>query len=307
MSVSMVREPSETPNINNTDDFVGLRYAYGNQNGYVKDKGNECSYSVNGSTFHINSGRLVLQGVECDIDANGVNITIDDVSSQRYYSVYLQVNLSTNVVSILSSYGPSSYPTITAGDDLTENSSGTARMELYRFTAINGTISNVSKIVSMLEYINKTTKVNSAVSADSATTAGACTGNAETVTNGVYKNDFNKSSQTKFGNYIIPKKKLISNSTITITTTPTTIIDHLGIFELEISTMPNSSLGGRRFTVNIGPGGGCDLLININIQAPTKTYGVVAIIASGSDIIAVTNNSSTPTTFYIHKIYEIIE
>lgn len=149
--------------------------------------------------------------------------------------------------------------------------------------------------------------VEEATHAASATTAGNCTGNSATVTNGVYTTNFNTSSQTKFGDYIIPKKKLISNSTITINTTPTTIINHLGIFELEISSNSNSSRGGRRFTVNIGSGGGCDLLCAINISSPTKTYGVVTISASGSSIVAITNPSSTPTTFYIHKIYEIIE
>ena len=48
MAIEMVRIPSETPNISNTDDFVGLRYAYGNQNGYVIGKGQECSPTISG-------------------------------------------------------------------------------------------------------------------------------------------------------------------------------------------------------------------------------------------------------------------
>ena len=36
MAVKLVRAPSATPNIYNTDDFVGLRYSYGDNNGYVK-------------------------------------------------------------------------------------------------------------------------------------------------------------------------------------------------------------------------------------------------------------------------------
>ena len=93
MAHKMVRQPSETPNINNIDDIVPFRYAYGNQDGYVLNKGNELSYTINGNQFRINSGRVVLQGVEDDIDANGVNFTIDNISGTRYYVVYYKVNL----------------------------------------------------------------------------------------------------------------------------------------------------------------------------------------------------------------------
>lgn len=153
MAITMVREPSETPNINNVDDFAGLRYAYYGKNGCVKDFGNECSSTTNGNIFHINSGRLVLQGVECDIDANGVDITIDTVSATRYYVVYLQVNLNNDQVSILSTYSTSAYPTVSAGDDLTANNVGTARLPLYKFEATNGSIANVVKMVTTIPYL----------------------------------------------------------------------------------------------------------------------------------------------------------
>ena len=152
MAIEMVRIPSETPNISNTDDFVGLRYAYGNQSGYVIRKGFECSYGINGSTFIIHDGRLVLQGVECDIDANGVEITVDNVATKRYYSIYLQINLALNEVKILATYDTATYPVINRGDDLTQSQTGTARMELYRFDAINGEISNVNKTVKPIKY-----------------------------------------------------------------------------------------------------------------------------------------------------------
>lgn len=152
MAIKMVRVPSETPNISNIDDFAGLRYAYGNQNGYVISKGQECSYTINGSNFKINSGRLVLQGVECDIDANGVNVIIDNVSTTRYYSIYLQVNLALNETKILAQYDTATYPNIDIGNDLTQNTTGTARMELYHFKATSGVISNIEQIVSKIEY-----------------------------------------------------------------------------------------------------------------------------------------------------------
>ena len=152
MSIKMVRTPSETPNISNTDDFVGLRYAYGNQNGYVVNKGQECSYIINGSKFKINSGRLVLQGIECDIDASGVEITIDNVATKRYYTVYLQVNLALNETKILATFDTATYPNIDSGEDLTQNTTGVARIKLYQFDAINGVISNVQKTVNGVKY-----------------------------------------------------------------------------------------------------------------------------------------------------------
>lgn len=152
MAIEMVRIPSETPNISNTDDFVGLRYAYGNQNGYVIGKGQECSYTISDAKFRVNSGRLVLQGVECDIDANGVEITVDNVATTKYYTVYLQVNLATNETKILAMSDTTGYPTIESGNDLTQSTTGTATMELYRFEATSGVISNVSKVLKAIQY-----------------------------------------------------------------------------------------------------------------------------------------------------------
>lgn len=150
--IKMVRQPSETPNISNIDDIIPYRYAYGNQNGYVINRGSEVSYSINGTRFTINSGRLVLQGVESDIDANGEIITIDSASETRYYSIYYKVNLATNIATIEKTYSTGSYPTISMGDDLNVITSGTANLELYRFVATNGVISNVQKVVKAIEY-----------------------------------------------------------------------------------------------------------------------------------------------------------
>lgn len=166
MAIKMVREPSETPNINNIDDIVPMRYAYGNQNGFVIGKGNEISNSVSGLNFTVNSGRLVLQGVECDIDATGVTIIIDNIATKRYYTIYLEVNLGLNTATIKSEYDTATYPNIDAGDDLTENTTGIARLPLYRFTATSGIIGEVNKVVESIKYINenfiKNVKVNNA-------------------------------------------------------------------------------------------------------------------------------------------------
>ena len=166
MAIKMVREPSETPNINNIDDIVPMRYAYGNKNGYVIGKGTEISNTVNGLNFTVNSGRLVLQGVECDIDAVGVTITIDNIATKRYYVIYLEVNLGLNTATIKNEYDTATYPSIDAGDDLTANTTGIARLSLYRFTATSGIISDVNKVVESIKYVNedfiKNVEVNTA-------------------------------------------------------------------------------------------------------------------------------------------------
>ena len=153
MAIKMVRQPSNTPSINNIDDIIPFRYAYGNQDGYVIGKGNELSHTINGSEFKINSGRIVLQGVESDIDANGVAFVVDTASStKQYYTLYYKVNLATNVVTIETKYDVAGYPIIDKGDDLTKTTSGYATLELYHFDVENGVISNVNKLVKAIEY-----------------------------------------------------------------------------------------------------------------------------------------------------------
>lgn len=153
MSILMVRKPSETPNISNIDDIIPFRYAYGNQSGYVIGRGNELSHTIEGNQFKINSGRVVLQGVESEIDANGFTILLDNISTEtRYYVVYYNVNLGLNETSIQSTYDTVGYPEISVGDDLTANTSGSANLELYRFKATNGVISEVQKTVKAIEY-----------------------------------------------------------------------------------------------------------------------------------------------------------
>ena len=160
MGIRMVRQPSQIPNVTNIDDIIPFRYAYGDQDGYVIGKGNEISHTIDGRTFRVNSGRIVLQGVETDIDANGVSFTIDNASETRYFVVYYEVNLATQTTAIkLSNYDTAGYPTIDLGDDLTVNSSGIARLPLYRFIAKTGIISNVEKIAKAIEFASPQMKL----------------------------------------------------------------------------------------------------------------------------------------------------
>ena len=152
MGTRFIRQPSEAPNINNADDARMIRYAYGGYDGYIKGKGAELSHTVVGSTFRLNSGVVSLHGYETEIDANGWAVTVTNISTKYYYAVYYEVNLATQDTDIKSTYNTADYPNIQAGDDLTTNSTGTARLLLYTFTAQNGVIANVSKKVEVIKY-----------------------------------------------------------------------------------------------------------------------------------------------------------
>lgn len=152
MAIRFIRKPSDTPNVSNADDARLLRYALGGYDGYIKGKGAKLSYTINGSTFKINSGVVVLQGYDVEIDANGWELTVDNVATKRYFSVYLEINLATQTADIKSMYDTAGYPTVSSGDDLTASPTGTARMLLYQLTAQNGVISEVSKKVTEIKY-----------------------------------------------------------------------------------------------------------------------------------------------------------
>ncbi len=217
MAIEMVRKPSETPNILNFDDFIGLRYAYGNQDGYVKGRGNECSYSIDQKTYYayfkINSGRLVIQGIECDINADGVEYYIGNLP-EAFYTIYLQVKPALNKAELYITYDTEDYPIIDKGDDLTENSTGVARLEIYHLKAINGVVSDVEKVVNPIEFINedtiKNTMVNNSIHAINATNANNANNSTQINNLDIKRNAnglliLNEDSE----NIIIPQKKVI--------------------------------------------------------------------------------------------------
>lgn len=152
--ITMIR-PSENARVTNLDDITSIRYSYGNQDGYVINKGQELSHTVNGQNFIINSGRIVLQGVESDIDDNGVSIFVDALSEKRYHLVYYNVNMATDSVSVELLSSVSNYPNVDYGDDFNQVSSGISRLPLYKFTSQNGVISAVEKVVKPIEYSGK--------------------------------------------------------------------------------------------------------------------------------------------------------
>ena len=150
MGLRLIRQKSDPPNVQNTDDVRMVRYAYGGYDGVVKNKGTECSYTTSGTTFKINSGVLVLQGWETEIDGNGWEMSIDSLT--KYYAVYLEVNLATDTAAIKSVYDTAGVPSVISTDDLTQTTNGTARMTLYTFKSSGSVISEVSKKIRTIEY-----------------------------------------------------------------------------------------------------------------------------------------------------------
>ena len=308
MAIKMVREPSDTPNINNIDDIVPMRYAYGGQNGFVIGKGTEISNTVNGLNFTVNSGRLVLQGVECDIDATGVTITIDNIATKRYYTVYLEVNLGLNTATIKDKYDTATYPTIDAGDDLTENTTGIARLPLYQFTATSGIIGEINKVVESVKYINSSITVN----------------NSKQVNNLEIKQDEN--GVLKIGDIIIPQKQLLwspASGDYAVSTTSITLnspISKGDVIEIafvvgytsQYDIVPISKFRVGRNSIeiinNIGWSVSDSLIVNtIRIGISGYKDGAYSQITFSNSTEATIGSSSRSTAYYVFSVYKIIE
>lgn len=203
MAIRLIRQDSETPNVTNHDDARMVRYAYGGYDGFVKDRGSEIGYAIDGTSFIVQSGVLVLQGWEVEIDANGAAVSIPAVSTKLYFSVYLEVNCGTDSAAIKSTYNPGIYPDIPASDDLTANTVGTARLLLYQFIATNGVISDVNKVVQGIEYSQDSIDALQ----NNLLEGTIIPANAKSVNTLEIKRDEN--GVLKIGDTIIPQKKLI--------------------------------------------------------------------------------------------------
>lgn len=154
MSIRLVREFSETPNIQNKDDAKMIRYAYGGYDGVVKGFGQECAYTFENGIFKIGSGRIVLQGWEVDIDEFGWSLDLSNVTTgEYYYVVYLEVNLVTQQANINYNYDLLVYPGIDRGDDLTTYPNGIASLVLYSFRLSGGKIFLVNEEIPKIKYL----------------------------------------------------------------------------------------------------------------------------------------------------------
>ena len=155
-NLEMISDVSDYNPINSTDDVIPLRYAYGNQNGYVIGVGSELDGVYNNGTFTVGSGRVVVQGVEIDVDANGMSVAVDTASETRYYKIYLEVKFNQNInlysATLRSGYSTVGYNEITIPTSSELINGGTAYLDLY-WLKLNGTTEVESiKRVHQIDY-----------------------------------------------------------------------------------------------------------------------------------------------------------
>ena len=249
MAVKMLRKPSETPNITNIDDIIAMRYAYGNQNGYVKGKGTELSYEINGLNFTINSGRLVIQGVEVDIDANGITLEIDNVSNLRYFIVYAKVDLGLNNVEIVATHNSLGYPVLPTSQDLTQYTNGIAYLELYRFTTTGASISNVIKVVNYIEYYKD--KIDKVINGDIPVKTATTATSAGNVTSKI--NDKDISEIFEADGITVKNSKILKNIESYVGYNVGTFVGLPGIYVVNIVYTPtdNSLNNGKKWSESV--------------------------------------------------------
>lgn len=155
MALRLVRQTSDTPNITNKDDTIMTRYAYGGYNGVVKGFGSECGYTAESGVFKVLDGRIVIDGWEIDVDGAGWSLDLSMVTGTQYCSVYAEINVSTEIVRLNSTYLTGSYPEVIKGDDLTQTPNGTARLLLYNVKVENGVITEVVKRFEIIRHIKE--------------------------------------------------------------------------------------------------------------------------------------------------------
>jgi lipopolysaccharide export system protein LptA len=286
MSIRLVRKSSETPNIQNKDDVRMIRYAYG-YDGYIKGYGEELAYAYSNRIFKILSGRIVFQGWEIDIDAEGWNLDLSNSSGTQYYSVYLELDISIESATIQGSYSLSSYPNITAGEDLTTIPNGKARLLLYQFKIVSGSIAEITKNISELPYLSDfITKSQIPI----------FKGSANYVNNVEIKKEKNV---LKADSDIVSRKRLLFKNKVNIAgqhvNNPVTIFSHTTSLagkklEVEISSLNDSGdiVSSQSFVLSCQDKGYTSVQYIADNEASSNGNGV---IAAGRIIIGVNGNS----------------
>lgn len=150
--MQMVDNVANYSSVQNTDDIIALRYAFNDQNGYVPNIGSELSANYESGTFTLNSGHVVVQGSQYNIDANGISTTLDTSIGIRYFKIYLKVNLIDGTAELLNYYSTVSYDNIPdpESDELIKGN--TAYLLVYTIKLNGATQMEISKIVRQIEY-----------------------------------------------------------------------------------------------------------------------------------------------------------
>lgn len=259
MSIILLRRPSDTPTVTAHDDTRAFRHAFNDYSGIVKGYLNECSAVVQGLTLKVNSGEVVVDGVQAEIDANGISINIDQLSTLRYYTAYIEFNFSnptTPTVSLKASYSTSSYPVVEKGDDLTSNPTGTANLPLYRFTAQNSSLSNIERVASLIVPGQAKQAENSTRFSNRTLENSLSDDDQKVPTSHAVYNKFSSDEKSDFGNYVVEKKKLLWKGSQNVGTTAVNIYSEGDdatnsfwgrTFEIHFAFSPASPTYIRRF------------------------------------------------------------
>lgn len=160
MAIRLIREHSETPNVTNRDDAKMVRYAYGGYDGVVKNYGKELSFVVENNKLKLESGIIVYQGWEVEVDEAGWELDLSiyntGIVAIRTYLILNLFNDTVRLGYITNTYyqepNAIEFPEIDKGDDLTKNPFGVANFILYDIVLRNGRLFNYYKRFSTIDY-----------------------------------------------------------------------------------------------------------------------------------------------------------
>lgn len=166
MDINILRRNGQ--NIENIDDYLVFKYAYGNKDGHTKG----LSYDVRGNIFHIGAGRIVIQGVESDIETGGIDLELDIIAEKRFVVVYASTNMSTKTTSILTTYFKEEVNEWTnlKYDDIVTTGQGIAQLPMFTMWIENGVITDVRKKIKQIPFAEEI-KVQKAMHSDTSTNA----------------------------------------------------------------------------------------------------------------------------------------
>lgn len=136
-----------------SQDRVAFNYAFNGQNGIVKNIANQCTANTNTQNiFGVNSGELIMQGVQVTLDGTDVlSLPIATGSTVYWTTVYMELDMSASEVigektvqgkaTLRKIEYTNSYPSVPTSDDLRVQPNGKVYLGLYKFKqTVNGTI-----------------------------------------------------------------------------------------------------------------------------------------------------------------------
>lgn len=316
MAVTLLRKESDIANIANADDVRAFKYAGLGRNGVVKGYLSECDIIASGNTFQIMSGEIIVDGWQVRLDASGATITTTNISGTQYYTVYVEVDLALSenkIATIKATMDSYDFPTIDKGDDISVFTTGIARLVLYQFTAVNGSVANVTRVFDFLDGVVSLSRKS--LEAD----------HADNASNAVVKDDgtFEPLIKNSKGELILSTGKVQQRKVLWSAPSPVNIlknsisisepIQNGDLIEIKYQHLLNVSPKHEQFTciesssqisfpLNfVGVGSNLELTIMaalIKYDVATKTFRLLDDLSTGINVDS--------QTMYIYEISKII-